>query len=662
MNLTVSTRVVYFILGVSCCHSWGQESPTDLPPLVVTALRGSVLPEHFSGNASVIDTEKIKQSGARSLGDLLGSEGGLRITSTTGDSSQGTISLRGFGENASARTLILVDGKPMNRPDMGPVNLQEIPLARVARVEILRGSQTARFGDQAVGGVINIVTHQAAEKSFTNTEVAAGSDGWWMGRLNHSNSQHGYQFTLDSEYNHNDGWRENSMSESGSIAFSLTKRINDRVELNSAFSWVDQNGRFPGPLTTHQYDDDPRQSIYDGPFSDQYGSEQTTTKTDIGAEIHCGVVGDLDIRASWMERDLFWNMGPGSHANNFLDTLTLSPTLRQTGSGWNTEQGISLRHDQMDVTLFRDMARQRPRSFSELERTTLSVFANGDWEPWENWHFNGAIRSAWTLLDAGSQDVRRPNDPNLNFDRSNNESNAAIQLGLRWEPTPDQSAWFRYDRLYRLPSIDEIAAYQGFPLSQPFNDQLEAETGHNFELGTEWTPGAWSFKANAFAQFLNGEIIYDYVQNLNVNLANTRRLGGELEASYQTTNWTASIRYAGVDARFANGSYDGNEIYLVPSNMVTSSVEYRPHETVAVRLEHQFQSACSEGNDFTNTQPNLPSFQVMNLMLRYRPTPSFSCYMRINNLWDEQYATIKYSGAWYPSTGRQFQLGIRHEF
>ena len=656
------TLAIVLILNVSCIPSWAQETTTNLPPLIVTGLRGSVLPEHFSGNSSVIDEKKIRDSGARSLADLLESEGGLRITSTTGDSARGSISLRGFGENASSRTLVMVDGKPINRPDMSGVNLQEIPLARVARVEILRGSQTARFGDNAVGGVINIVTHQAQEKPATSTEAGVGTGGWWLGRLNHSVSQHGYQFNLDSEYNHDDGWRDNSMSESSTLAVGLTKRLNNRIELNSALSWAEQNGLFPGPLTTSQYHDDPRQSNYEGPFADQYGSKQSTLRTDLGAKIDSGVLGELNLTSSWMQRDLSWNMGPGSHSDNILETLTVSPTLRQSGQTWNTEQGIDLRHDQMDVTLFRDIARQRPKSDSELERTTLSAFASGDWEPWENWHFNSAVRSAWSTLDASSRDVRRPNDPNLNFDRSNDENNAALQLGLRWEPRIEHSAWFRYDRLYRLPSIDEIAAFQGFPLSQPFNDQLEAETGHNFELGSEWTPGPWQFKANAFAQFLDGEIIYDYIQNLNVNLANTRRLGGELEASYQATSWTASIRYSGVDAQFVNGPYKGEKVYLVPSHMLTSSVEYRPHTAVTIRLEHQYQGSCPEGNDFYNSQPHLPSFQIMNLMLRYRHNSSISCYIRINNLWDEQYSTLKYSGVWYPSAGRQIQLGIRHEF
>jgi outer membrane receptor protein involved in Fe transport len=91
-------------------------------------------------------------------------------------------------------------------------------------------------------------------------------------------------------------------------------------------------------------------------------------------------------------------------------------------------------------------------------------------------------------------------------------------------------------------------------------------------------------------------------------------------------------------------------------------LEYRPHRTLAIQLEHQWQSACYEGNDFTNTQPKLPAFDVMNLVLRYQPVEGLSCYLRVANLWDEDYATIKYSGLWYPAAGRQFQLGIRHAF
>lgn len=659
-RLVISTAIVTAL--VSGRLPAADEPSRELPPLVVTARRGSVLPEHFSGNATVIDEAQVTGSGARSLGDLLETQGGLRITSTSGDSSRGSIHLRGFGENASSRTLVLIDGKPLNRPDLGGSNLQEIPLARVARVEILRGSQTARFGDQAVGGVVNIVTKTVTGEPTIALEFAAGSDQWLLARVNHAANHQGHLLTLDAEQNQTDGWRDNSGSEVFAVAAGWTHRLEAGPELAASLSWVDQSGRFPGPLTTAQYQTNPRQSIYSGPFAEQYGSSQTSVRVDLSAKFQPGKWGDLDLPFTWQTRDLSWNMGPGSHADNTLRTLTFTPTLRQSGSDWSTEEGLALRADWLDVTQYREMARIRPNSSSNLERIILEAFASGEWEPWQDWHLNGALRASWSSLDASSHNVRRPNDTTLNFDRSNSETNGACQLGLRWEPALDTTAWFRYDRLYRLPSVDEIASYQGFPMSRPFNDQLHAETGHNLELGTGWTPGSWELKVNAFAQLLHGEIAYDYVANLNVNLADTRRLGGEVELGYRAENWSASVRYAAVDARYTSGPYDGKQIYLVPSQQLSSMLEYRPHRTFTARLEYQWQSSCYEGNDLTNTQPRLPAFAVMNLLLKYQPTEQLSCYVRIANLWDEHYATIKYSGLWYPAAGRQLQFGIRHAF
>jgi iron complex outermembrane recepter protein len=108
--------------------------------LVVEASRGSILPSHFAGDTTVIDERTITQAAARSLVDLLATQGGPRLTYLTGNSADGELLLRGFGENSSSRVLILVDGRPVNRPDMSAVSLPEVPLSRIKRVEILRGS------------------------------------------------------------------------------------------------------------------------------------------------------------------------------------------------------------------------------------------------------------------------------------------------------------------------------------------------------------------------------------------------------------------------------------------------------------------------------------------------------------------------------------------
>lgn len=618
--------------------------------------------ENFAGNTMTINEESIRRSGVRSLVELLESQAAVRITSTTGDRARGGIALRGFGENASSRTLILLDGRPLNRPDMAAINLQEIPLARVARVEILRGSQTARFGDNAVGGVINIVTQQGQEKPWTRMETSVGSNDWWMGRWNHASSHFGTQFTLDGEVSSDGGWRENSQSESRTNSLGISGKIFDQVRVDSSFSYSEQEGRFPGPLTTQQFYENPRQSIYRGNFPEQYGSEQVSYRADFVAKIDDTVLGNMEVPLSWNRRNLYWNMGPGAHANTFLDSISFTPLFRQTREKWSSEQGLDLRFDRLDVDLFRDFARRMPRSEASLERLTVAPFTSLDVEVGNELHWQSSARAAWTAVDAGLRDIRRPNDPLLNFDRRQSESNAALQSGFRWQPDQQRAFWLRYDMLYRLPSMDEMAAYQGFPLSQPFNDQLEAEKGHNWECGAELRNDSFSVKANAYAQFLDGEILYDFVNNLNVNFADTSRLGGEVEVKWESTYFTAEMIYQVIDARFSDGAYSNKSVPLVPRQALTSSLELRPSSRCSLRIEHLWQSAAPEGNDFANAQSELPAYQIMNLTFRHQATDELSWYFRVVNLWEENYATLKYSGVWFPAAGRQFQIGMQYEF
>nr|WP_246418108.1 TonB-dependent receptor [Haloferula luteola] len=620
----------------------------------------SVLPAHFAGNATVIDAETIALSGSRSVADLLAAEGGVRFTSTSGNAADGTAHLRGFGENAASRVLILVDGRPINRADMASASWLEVPIARLERVEILRGSQTARFGDHAVGGVIHLITKQPGSP-HTSIEAAAGNDGTSIQRLSHQQpiGQHG--LTFDFERNLTDGWRENAGHELESASLRWTTPLLPALEADFGLQWADERGGFPGPLTKDRLLADPRQSIYAlYGQADQYFTEQTRWSGDATFTARRDA-WTLELPISLHQRDLAWNFGPGFHTDNLLATYRLAPHL-----AWDTERislhaGIEAQQDTLDLAQFAEIERIHRTSTSSLERQVFSLHAGGEAEPWDGLHLTGDFRWTRATTDARSKSLIAPKDASLNFQRGNQESNTAMQLGLRWEPTSNTATWLRYDRLYRLPSTDEIASYQGFPLTQPFNDQLRAETGRQFEIGAEWQPGAWTFRTNGFVQWLEGEILYDYHQNLNVNLADTRRAGWETFIGYQSRHWDASIQGTTLKAEFENGPYSGKEIYLVPRHELTATLTCRPIDTFTLQGEFQHVSSSYEGNDFLNTQEKLPGYNIFNLLISYQARPGLSLYCRINNLLDERYSTLKYSGLWYPAAGRQFLLGFRLE-
>ena len=91
--------------------------------------------------------------------ELLDQVPGARVTHTGGVGSRSTLSLRAA---KSEQVLVLLDGVRLNSPERGAADLSTIPVRQVARIEVIRGGGAARFGSDAVGGVVSITTRKAA--------------------------------------------------------------------------------------------------------------------------------------------------------------------------------------------------------------------------------------------------------------------------------------------------------------------------------------------------------------------------------------------------------------------------------------------------------------------------------------------------------------------
>ncbi len=153
------------LLFVGLC--WADDPTKDEPSIstmeevVVTATRQEEKIAFVPANVNVITENDIKNSTAHNIPDLLRTQVGIHVNDVTGNKRSFTVDLRGFGETAALNTLVLVDGRRINQADLSGTDWTLIPIDRIKRIETIRGGRgSVLYGDNAAGGVINIITKE----------------------------------------------------------------------------------------------------------------------------------------------------------------------------------------------------------------------------------------------------------------------------------------------------------------------------------------------------------------------------------------------------------------------------------------------------------------------------------------------------------------------
>jgi len=159
--LTCKPRVkpaAYVLLG-GFSLSIGQlaAAPLALQQQVVTATRTAQTAEQSLASVTVIDRERIEQSQATSLPELLKRVPGVSLTNNGGPGKATSLFLRG---TESDHVLVMIDGIKIGSVTGGGAALQDLPLELIERIEAVRGPRSSLYGSEAIGGVIQIFTRR----------------------------------------------------------------------------------------------------------------------------------------------------------------------------------------------------------------------------------------------------------------------------------------------------------------------------------------------------------------------------------------------------------------------------------------------------------------------------------------------------------------------
>jgi len=165
---------ILFSLNLSQAESQ-EEEVFNLGQIVVSATKT----EHTLGDVpvevSVITKEEIKDKNIKTVQDALKYLTGIKINKNCGSwGDKGKVEMLGLD---SKHILILVDGQRILGGHAASVDLQQIPIEAVERIEVVKGPASALYGSDAIGGVINIITKSAPEKPSVSLSASFGKRG-----------------------------------------------------------------------------------------------------------------------------------------------------------------------------------------------------------------------------------------------------------------------------------------------------------------------------------------------------------------------------------------------------------------------------------------------------------------------------------------------------
>lgn len=171
------------LLLVLCpCFCQGQRSDTTftLQEVVVTGSRQERPVTKSPGSIRLLTPVLLRNSPAQNVDDILVMLSGVNSTRSDGiGSMHSNVSIRGLAGDEQGRTLVLFDGIPINTSDEGSVNWNSLHTENIQRIEVFKGPGSSLYGNNAMGGVINIIGKKPLSPFSVNASVSYGTLNTW---------------------------------------------------------------------------------------------------------------------------------------------------------------------------------------------------------------------------------------------------------------------------------------------------------------------------------------------------------------------------------------------------------------------------------------------------------------------------------------------------
>jgi iron complex outermembrane receptor protein len=645
---------------------------------VTTPARTSERIYNINRNVTLISREEIERLRPRDVQDILEAVPGVMAHRLFDDPKDNQVDIRGFGEAGPMNTLVLIDGRRINQVDLSGADLSQVDVRSIERVEIIRGAGTVLYGDNATGGVINIVTRRGAPGRYHLLYAQEfGSYRYHKESFQAEGGTGFMDYFLNMSFQDSDGFRLNGGYESVNLFTGITLRPSEsfRVDLSSGYyrDWYGMPGalydinlrrdgmkgsRFPdSKAKTEEYyfEATPilttragcHELVFSGFFS--YRHRRSNSRS-VGFNVYESDhhIGTWDIRPKAEIRSYLYG---GEAVNTLVAGLDIFSSLDRIRSG-----DVRFTNSQVDIT-----------------KRSLGLYASDSIVIGDRFILNGGIRGQWA--EYGFDQFQ----PAHEYD-TQSLRDAAVEAGAGYKYNERSQIYANYSRSFRFPATDEFfeSAYESLdystwpPVARVFpavlNSSLEHQLANNFEIGIKDNTYA-PLRLDLAYYFMDtrDEIYYDPVDYMNRNYPRTFRHGLELNAELAIGTCTRTyLSYTHQKAFFEGGRYASNNIPLVPADKFTLGASFGPVYGLGADIVMDYVGARQPVSDQFNASAPLKAYTTVDMIFRYS-LEELEAFIRVDNLFDKEFfssGTRNFAGntAFYPGARRSIRAGVALRF
>ena len=633
-------------------------STAQIGDITVTATKISTQVDKIPTNISVISREELeKLPGHFNAVTVLEAANipGLFFSNNVfgGGSASTAISTRG-SEVSSWGMKVMVNGIEMNRGN-GNISAGRLAIHDIERIEITK-TPSAEYGDQATGGVINIITRTADQPLEGKAGIAFTSLGGGNGYSVLNGTRDKWEYYIDASSQREDTYQDKGFQNGNNVYTRVGYALDNDSQFTVHGSYNDTKGLYAAGLTRDQFNEDPSQNPNPGADYD-YESEDI-----LGALVYKQQFGSYELMAKLevqtCDYQLYW--GHLTH----MDSLQAHPEMNMTfnndisGMANKLVIGGEFRYHDYDVK------RYTASSFDEV------TAVNQDFTR-KNASYAGYVQNELQVTDALTVTA------GIRYDFFDLEQNAHIAASDSWDQaTGDLSPKLGFTYQF-CDGINLFAGYNSgikSPVRLPVyytNGELEPEKLRAFELGIRGNIAGWfNYNMALFRQTVKDKFVLpsaDWTAQYE-NAGETTAKGIEIGAGAKLPHgFYTSANFTYQDATFEEFvsmgvDYSGKKLTGVPDMIFAFTLGYRNQTLGDVSLNPVYMGKRYFNYANTNEEDG---YWVLNA--RYlKKIGQFELFLTANNLFDKS-AVGDGSGnpgseSLYPISGFNTVIGMNVTF